>query len=131
MREYMADGESNDDWYGWNAPLLAPCDCVVTSVHRNPITNSPGIMGEGRASSIRFSRGDGLQVVYAHVREVRVSEGDDVKAGQVVARVGNNGFSRSPHVHIGAWIGDRPLQIRFDQGRMWNQYNPKPATETP
>lgn len=116
--EYENAGASNEDWYGWNAPVLAPCDCVVTSIHHNPNINSPGIMGEGRASSIRFLREDGLRVVYAHVREVSVNEGDRVRAGDPVARVGNNGFSRSPHIHIGAWIETTPLQIRFDQKRM-------------
>ena len=35
-------------------------------------------------------------------------------AGQVVARVGNNGYGRSPHIHIGAWKGENPYQIRWD-----------------
>jgi len=32
-----------------------------------------------------------------------------------VGRVGNNGNSRAPHVHAGAWkAGDTPLQIQVD-----------------
>ena len=50
----------------------------------------------------------------AHVRSILVGEGDTVTAGQVVARVGNNGNADVPHVHVGAWRGDQPLQVRWD-----------------
>ena len=43
-------------------------------------------------------------------------------SGQVVAKVGNNGYSRHPHIHIGAWKGNEPLQIRFDLRAMGKQY---------
>jgi murein DD-endopeptidase MepM/ murein hydrolase activator NlpD len=67
---------------------------------------------------------DAVQVAYVHVREVVVSEGDGVQAGQPVARIGNNGDSRNPHVHIGAFRGELfsddavPLQIRVDLATM-------------
>ena len=32
-----------------------------------------------------------------------------------------NGYSRFPHLHVGAWIGDSPLQIRFDLAAMGRQ----------
>ncbi|OME92288.1 M23 family metallopeptidase [Paenibacillus lautus] len=67
-----------------------------------------------RASSITFLRPDGVRVYYAHVMDIIVCEGDKVKAGDVIARVGNNGYARHPHIHIGAWNDEGPLQIRFD-----------------
>ena len=72
----------------------------------------------GRATSVTFRRTDGTHVVYAHLREIKVSEGQIVEAGEPVGKVGNNGYSRHPHVHIGAWKGEEPLQIRFDQYKM-------------
>lgn len=74
-----------------------------------------------KASSIIFLRSDGVRVLYAHVKDVNVSEGDSIKAGDVVARVGNNGYSRHPHIHIGAWKGNTPLQISFDLREMGKQ----------
>lgn len=53
-------------------------------------------------------------VVHAHVTAVKVKPGDVVSVGQVVASVGNDGMSRSPHVHVGAYRGDLPLQVRWD-----------------
>ena len=87
---------------------------TVESIRINPETNQPGTMGKPPASAIHFLGDDGLRVVYAHVQDVRIAEGDRVEAGDVVALIGNNGMCWHPHVHVGAWRGDTPLQIRFD-----------------
>jgi Peptidase family M23 len=111
---YRGTGSQNSDWYGWNQRVLAPFDGVVDSVHTNEIVNSPGKLGRARAGGIVFRRSDGVRVLYAHVHAIGVSPGDAVRAGQPVARVGNNGPAVMPHTHVGAWRGQEPLQIRFD-----------------
>lgn len=126
---YSGDGTRNEDWHGWREPLLAPCDGVVTAVSLNPDSASPGAFGPGRSSAMLFRCGveehpDAVQVAYIHVREVVVNEGDTVRAGQTVARIGNNGNSFHPHVHVGAFRGQLfsddavPLQIRIDLAAM-------------
>ena len=106
-------------------PLLAPFDGVVIGIQINPETTVPGVRGQGRSSAILFRRVvDGeltdVHVAYVHVREVLVSQGDTVRAGDPVARIGNNGSSFHPHVHVGAFRGDMmsedavPLQVRMD-----------------
>ena len=117
-QSHEGDGVKNEQWYGWHEHLLAPCTCKVVEVYTNPKVNEPGIMGEGHASSITFRRKDGVEFLYAHVREVSVKEGQPVEAGQPVAMIGNNGYARNPHVHVGAWKGNTPLQIRWDQRKM-------------
>ncbi|WP_427050904.1 M23 family metallopeptidase [Paenibacillus sp. TC-CSREp1] len=121
MRMYDGDGMLNENWYTWGADVLAPFDGVVKSIFINPITNNPGTLTPGRASFIVFAREDGVLVTYAHVMDISVEEGDIITTGQVVAKAGNNGYSRNPHIHVGAWIGDTPLQIRFDLQRMGTQ----------
>lgn len=134
---YSGEGLRNEDWFSWNEPLLAPFDGVVRGIHVNPVTNEPGTRGGGMASLILFERvnaGDALpiQVGYVHVQDIRVEVGDTVSAGQTVARIGNNGISDFPHVHIGAVRGNlidlmsgvgapedvQPLQVRFDLAAM-------------
>lgn len=46
-----------------------------------------------------------LRLAYCHLAELFVDEGEDVKAGQVIAVVGNSGFRRDgkplmPHIHF-------------------------------
>ncbi|MEE2566264.1 M23 family metallopeptidase [Hyphobacterium marinum] len=105
---------SNADYYSWRQPVLAPFDGEVVATNTNPVTNEPGTLGSPPASFIILRRADGVMVMIGHVREVVVSEGDEVEAGQYMARIGNNGMSTSPHIHIGAWRDETPLQIRWD-----------------
>jgi hypothetical protein len=131
---YRGTGARNADWYGWGQSVLAPFDAVVDSVHVNPMTNVPGTLGRARASIIVFRRADDVRVLYAHVQAIRVSPGDAVRAGQPVARVGNNGPAVMPHTHVAAWRGAEPLQIRFDLralGRLSRQWEPVPGTGSP
>ena len=121
LKSHSGDGSRNEDWYGWRRAILAPCDCTVVDIHINEITNEPGKMTPGRASSLKLESQDGTMFSVAHVREVEVEVGERVRAGQPIARVGNNGYSRHPHVHIGAWKGDKPLQIRFDLTKVADQ----------
>ena len=85
--------------------------------------------GPGRSSAILFRQGvaedpNAVQVACIHLREVTVSVGDTVQAGQHVARVGNNGSSFNPHLHIGAFRGALysddavPLQVHMDLAAM-------------
>lgn len=118
MRQHRGAGLENQDWYGYGANVLAPCDCTIEKTQANPVENRPGELGKPPASMIVFRRSDDTLILYAHVKDSRVSEGDQVAAGDVVASVGNNGYSRLPHIHIGAWREEVALQIRFDQKRM-------------
>jgi hypothetical protein len=118
MRAYATDGLANEDWYGWNKVVLSPCDCSVVSVEINPVTNVPGQTGKPPASSIELRTEDGIFVVLAHIQAPLVAKGDRLQSGQPVARVGNNGYSRVPHIHIGAWRDRDGLQIRWDQKKI-------------
>jgi hypothetical protein len=118
QRLYRTDGRANQDWYGWDKPVHAPCDCEVVQVHVNPVTNLPGQPAQSRASGVVLKRDDGILIALGHLQGLTVKTGDTVKAGAVVGAVGNNGYARAPHVHIGAWQGKQALQIRWDQRAM-------------
>ena len=138
---HSGDGTRNEDWHSWREPLLAPFDAVVLGFQINPESTLPGVRGSGRSSAILFQQlVDGeptdVHVAYVHVREVAVSQGGTVRAGDPVARIGNNGSSFHPHVHVGAFRGEMmsedavPLQVRMDLGVMgvvrggWGQLIP-------
>lgn len=121
MRSYRTDGLDNADWFGWNHEVLSPCDCSVLMTRENPITNIPGTVGTPPASFILMRTTDGTFFVIAHVQGLQVAKGETVKQGQPIAHVGNNGFARMPHIHVGAWRGPDALQIRWNQQQMASQ----------
>lgn len=118
LRSYATDGLTNKDWYGWQKNVLSPFNGKVIRTNLNSTVNQPGILGKGMASFVILERDDGVRIMLGHVDKLKVKVGDSVKAGQVIAKVGNNGQSRHPHIHIGAWRGAEPMQIRFDQKKM-------------
>jgi hypothetical protein len=122
-RTYEGDGLRNEQWFSWRATLLAPCECEVVKIHLNPVQNEPGKLGQPPASSMVFKRSDGVHILYAHIQEPAVAVGDKVAYGQPVAKVGNNGYGRNPHVHVGAWRDGKAIQLRWDLANMESAVN--------
>lgn len=118
LRMHQGNGARNEDWFGWRREVLAPLSGEVVRVHVNGTVNEPGTMVPGIASHVVLRTDDGTHVAVIHLREMRVKEGDRVEAGEVLGLVGNNGNSRNPHIHVGAWRDGVPLQIRFDLREM-------------
>lgn len=112
---YRGSGKQNQDWYGWQQEVLSPCACKVLAMNINLEPNRPGVMGSKPASLLKLQRADGVIFHIAHFDKPLIKVGDSIEAGQVIARVGNNGLAHHPHIHIGAYQGSEPLQIRFDQ----------------
>ena len=118
LRAFKGDGAANEDWYGWKQVVLSPCDCTVEKIIENPVTNLPGKPGKPPASVVMLRTSDGVFVSVAHLQEINVKIGDALTAGRPIGRVGNNGFARTPHIHIGAWKDKTALQIRWDQRKV-------------
>lgn len=51
----------------------------------------------------------GLHTLYAHNRDLRVREGQEVRAGQVVATVGATGRTSGPHLHFEVRVKGVPV----------------------
>jgi len=57
-----------------------------------------GLTGYG--NSVMVLHADGFTTFYAHCYETLVFAGQKVERGQVIARVGQTGFARAPHLHF-------------------------------
>jgi hypothetical protein len=58
-----------------------------------------------RGNTLVLDHGHGVYSLYAHLQEILVSPGEQVEAGQRIARVGTTGLSTGPHLHWEIWVG--------------------------
>lgn len=88
--------------------LVVPQGTAVTAACDGRVAYAgEKLRGYGRL--IIVDHGDGLTTVYAHNRELLVSEGMPVARGQLIARSGATGRVTAPHLHFEVRRGGRPL----------------------
>lgn len=73
-------------------PIKADADGIISLVHPDMY-----LMGK----CVMIDHGHGLQTIYIHMDEILVSEGQKVKKGEVVGKVGMSGRATGPHLHWG------------------------------
>ena len=79
------------------APIHAPADGVVVFAGRFPLRRSVSWWRYGNLVAIRH--GQSFISLFGHCDRVQVRRGQRVEQGQLLANVGNTGWSTSPHLH--------------------------------
>lgn len=109
------DGDEGDvrAYHAYGQPILAVADATVVVAidgfpDNRPRTREgftpalPITMQSVGGNVVTLDLGDGQFASYAHLQpgSVKVSVGDRVRRGQVLAAIGNSGDSRWPHLHF-------------------------------
>jgi hypothetical protein len=98
--------EDRTSYYAWGQPLRAPGDGVVaTVVDRFPDQQIGSVdVVHTAGNHVVIDLGAGKFVAFGHLQSgsVRVSVGDQVRRGDLIALVGNSGNSDQPHLHLQA-----------------------------
>ncbi len=84
---------------------------IANSIGTPIVAAADGVVIEAGSASgfglwVRIQHADGTITVYGHVDTYSVREGDRVKAGEQIARMGNRGQSTGPHLHFEVWDAD-------------------------
>lgn len=120
------DPADNANWWGYGTELLAVADGVVVAVEDGIPENVP--LAPERAvpitletvggNSVTLDLGGGFYAFYAHLQpgSLRVKEGQRVRRGDVLGRLGNSGNSDAPHLHF--HVADRVATLASD-GLPW------------
>ena len=75
-------------------PILAAADGTVT------VANALDSWGGSYGYYVKLDHGSGLTTLYAHCSSICVTTGQQVKAGEVIAYVGQTGRATGPHLHF-------------------------------
>lgn len=105
---HTGDGRSHAQWHGFGAEVRAPAaGRVVAAAGQHADDGNFDIAGLCANELVLYGNhvvidhGNGELSVLAHLQQnsVSVRVGDEVRQGQVVARVGSSGSSLFPHLH--------------------------------
>lgn len=118
-KPFKGDSLVNANWYGYNTPVVAVLDGVVTEVKDGIIENVPFnpkmavpiTLETVGGNHVILDVGGGYYAFYAHLipGSVKVKLGDRVKKGQQVGSLGNSGNSTAPHLHFHMGDKNSPL----------------------
>lgn len=80
-------------------PIVSPADGIVTFVGKKP----------GFGVLVQLDHGYGLESIYAHADSATVRKGEVLRRGDMIARVGNTGYSTGPHLHYEIRVNGTPV----------------------
>ncbi len=84
---------------GMGGQVHAAADGIVTLAH-------PMMVMTG--NTIVLNHGFGLETIYIHMSKILVTEGQQVKQGDLIGEIGMTGRANGPHLHFGAtWFNTR------------------------
>jgi murein DD-endopeptidase MepM/ murein hydrolase activator NlpD len=117
VNDRLVDGSpaDNENYFGYGADVLAVADATVAAVvdgipDNDPANRAPeGLTLETMGgNTVALDLGQGFYAFYAHLKpgSIRVAVGQRVRAGDLLARLGNSGNSNAPHLHF--QVGDGP-----------------------
>jgi len=105
-------GRRNDPFSGEGAlhtgvDISAPPGTPVKASADGVVTFAAYSGGYGRL--VIIDHGNGMESYYAHLSKFDVMEGQEIRQGEVVGRVGSSGRTTAPHLHYEVRMGQAPV----------------------
>ncbi len=119
---FSGDPSDNQSYHAYGKPVLAAADATVITAKDGLPDNVPGHNEEFKpavpltmesipGNTIGLDLGRGQYAYYLHLQQgsLRVKVGDHVRRGEILARIGNSGDAREPHLHFQVSTSSQPL----------------------
>ena len=144
-RTHQGNGRVLSDHYSWNQPVYAAAGGKVAYVCFDMPDMAPGAIpdqavmrGDMRrllGNAVAISHANGEFSYYAHLQQasLEVNEGEMIRRGARLGRVGNSGNSPGPHLHFHVMNGpnlflDQGLPVQFSHFEAGGQSFVDPMT---
>lgn len=97
-------------WHNYQGePVYAAADGVVSS------TRDYDTSGQSWGNFVKISHGNGWYTLYAHLKDgICVSNGQEVKQGDLLGYMGNTGYSYGTHLHYEVYQGGDSTSCRVN-----------------
>jgi len=129
-RFFAGGGVRLEDHYSWDQPVYAAAGGKVAHVTYDMPDMNPGEMPDPRmfrgdprrmlGNAVAISHANGEFTYYAHLQQasIAVTEGQMIRRGTLLGKVGNSGRSPGPHLHLHLMEGpnlfiDRGLPMKL------------------
>ena len=103
-QSFRSQGTKTDDYYCFGKPVLAPVSGTVIDagdqLPDNPIGEVDGNSNWGNYIIIYSPFGYYVEISHLQHKSLQIKAGDSVKAGAIIAKCGNSGYSPEPHIHL-------------------------------
>jgi len=86
----------------WGTDFRAPLGTPVYASLSGKVVLARELYFTGK--TVIIDHGLGIHTLYAHLSKITVKEGQFVKAGQLLGKVGSTGRSTGPHLHFGFYV---------------------------
>lgn len=106
-RTYYHNGKAIDKQTHLGADIASTRAATVPAANDGVVVHAGffGIYGE----TVIIDHGLGIMSLYAHLSQLNVKLGDEVKRGQPVGRTGATGLAGGDHLHFGIYVSGVPV----------------------
>lgn len=101
------DPFSGEGAYHSGVDISAPVGTAVKAAADGVVTFAAFSGGYGRL--VVIDHGRGLETMYAHLSKFDVIDGQEIRRGEILGRVGQSGRATGPHLHYEVRIGHTPV----------------------
>jgi murein DD-endopeptidase MepM/ murein hydrolase activator NlpD len=136
---FRGNGLALEDHYSWNQPVYAPAGGKVAYVCYDMPDIAPGTRMDQRimrddlrrllGNAVAISHANGEFSYFGHLQQasIEVNQGEIIRRGRLLGRVGNSGYSPGPNLHYQLMEGpnlfiDQGLPVKFSHFSAGGQY---------